>query len=374
MRLTRLVLLAAAALVLGHTAAAARPAAGVPAPKKAASVSPLDAALDARISGKASLDDVRVEASWSTDGRASITRLYGDGVALCDRRLQIHVSKDRVLAVLRALRRARIGAMPDRFGEGEEGEEDEKREAEEKHEGPRLKGRVSVRVGSLSKMVLQLIDGEQSAELEKLAAEILAVCHGAKAGVGADDLADGFRKLDAGSLAPQTFALNLQYRRKAAGTVPGEAWILEIEGRRVTDSLIPPSPSAPRSRRLVLSDADFQALTKGLAGDGIADLPINLYSADYTDLGVAILNRSRSISGRKFLNMTPETHGEKQKAFDRILEALRALHARVEEQGEEVPRTAAPAPKASEKERESEEERERERENRKKPTPAPGRG
>ena len=41
-----------------------------------------------------------------------------------------------VVAVLVALRKARFGAMPEHFGESEEGE---------KNEGPRLKGRVDVR-------------------------------------------------------------------------------------------------------------------------------------------------------------------------------------------------------------------------------------
>ncbi len=48
---------------------------------------------------------------------------------------------------------------------------------------------------------------------------------------------------------------------------------------------------------------------------------------------VAILKYSRTIAGRRFLGMTPETHGEKQKAFDRITAALEALHARLEKEG-----------------------------------------
>ena len=45
--------------------------------------------------------------------------------------------------------------------------------------------------------------------------------------------------------------------------------------------------------------------------------------------------------------MTPETHGEKQKAFDRIDEAMRALHDRVEKEGNEVKSPPKP-PAASE--------------------------
>jgi hypothetical protein len=48
---------------------------------------------------------------------------------------------------------------------------------------------------------------------------------------------------------------------------------------------------------------------------------------------VAILKYSRTIAGRRFLGMTPQTHGEKQAAFDRITAALEALHARVEKEG-----------------------------------------
>ena len=50
-------------------------------------------------------------------------------------------------------------------------------------------------------------------------------------------------------------------------------------------------------------------------------------------MSVTILKSSRTIAGRRFLGMTPESNGDKQKAFDRIVAALEALHARVEKDG-----------------------------------------
>jgi hypothetical protein len=367
MRRARIALLAAFAAASWLFPAAPLPAATrLEEPDRDARPAPdhLTAALDARISGKASLDDVRIDASWSRDGRVSSVRVYGNGVVICDGKLQFKVKKSDVVALLVTLRKAHFGAMPEHFGEGEEDEE---------HEGPRLRGRVSVRAGGIFKSVLQLVDGEQSAELEALARKILETCKGAaQKGTGAESIADGLQKLTTGGLAPEALEIRFQRRVKASGESAGEAWILELEGRRVTDSLMPPGKMPPPARQLVLSDADFQSLTKLLADAGVGQIPINVYTSEYTDLMISLLSRTRFISGRKFLNMTPETQGEKQKAFDRIDEAMRALHDRVEKEGKAVksaPKQAAAskekAEKEKEREREREEEREREKENRK---------
>lgn len=369
MRWTRLALLVAAAL----TFVAPCPAQDAdkdakPAPDR------MTAALDARIAGKVSLDDVRIDAFWSQNGKGSSIRIYGNGVAICDERLQFTVKKSDVIALLTLLRKAHFGAMPEHYGEGEEDEE---------HEGPRLKGRVSVRAGHLFKSVLQLVDGEQSAEFEALALKILATCQGAaQNGTGAASIADGLEKLTSGSLAPESLEIRFQRRVKASATNPGDAWILELEGRRVTDSRMPPGKMPPPARRLTLSEAEFQALTKLLVETDAGKIPINVYAPEYTDLTITLLGRTRFISGRKFLNMTSETHGERQKAFDRIDEAMGALHDRVEKEGQTVklpPKPSAASSAAAEKEKEKEREREREgkrgdKDNRKptaKPSPRP---
>ncbi len=389
MRRTRIALFAA--LAAGSWLAAAAPLTATPQPQDAdrdkaqaaPSPDPLAAALDARIAGKASLDDVRIDTTWFRDGRGSSARVFGDGVVVCDAKLQTRVPKAEVVVLLKALRKARFGAMPDHFGEGEEGEEDEKKDKDadkDKNEGPRLKGRIHLRIGALSKGVLQLVDGEQSEELEALSAKILGVCRGAaKAGTGADSIADGLQKISSGALAPEVLEMTLQRRVKPSGQSAGEVWILTLEGRRVADSLLPPGRMPPPTRRLVLKEAEFQALVKLLADSHVGEIPINVYTADYTDLNLTLLNRSRFITGRKFLQMTPETHGEKQKAFDAIDAALADLHARIQKEGKPdraTPPASAAAKESAEKEREREREKEKEREREKeerKPSVTPGR-
>jgi hypothetical protein len=310
-------------------------------------------ALEKRIRGQASLDDVRIDVSWHSVAVYASARIYGNGIVICDGRLQFTVTKDAVLSILRDLRKARFGSMAPHYGEYGE---------DERSEGPRLKGSIAVRAGSVLKTVLQLVDGEQSKELEALAKRILEVCRGAaQKGIGSSNLADGLDKLGSRALVPETLEITLQRRADGAEKTSGETtWILDLEGRRVTDRLMPAGQMPPPPRVLVLPEADFLSLIRLLAEAHVSEIPINVYEPLYTDLRVTVLNWSCFISGRKFLNMTAETHGEKQKAFDRIYEALRALHERVQTEGKTV-RVAAPSPggrkEAQEKEREKEKEK-----------------
>jgi hypothetical protein len=360
MRAIRIVTLAGVAIALWLGAArslcaAARqdPDRDKPAARAAKGSDAIDAALEKRIQGKASLDDVRIDASWSPASEHSSIRIYGNGVVICDGKLQFSVKRADVISILTALRKSGFGSMPAYFGEGEEGE---------RNEGPRLKGRVDVRAGSISKSVLQLVDGEQSKELEALAGKVLDVCHGAtQLGTGAESFADGFQKLTSGALAPEVLGITLQRLVKKPDEGAGHVgWILELEGRRVTDTLMPVGKMPPPKKLLVLSDADFKNLVRLLSDEHAGELPINVYASEYTDLNLSLFNRSRVISGRRFLQMTPESLGEKQKAFERIYESFRALHERAQKEGKTV-RPPAP-PSASSKESS---ERERERETRK---------
>ena len=267
---------------------------------------------------------------------------------ICDGKLQYSVKKADVISMLVALRKSRFGSMPAYFGEGEEGEE---------NEGPRLKGRVAVRAGSISKSVLQLVDGESSESLEALAGKLLGICHGAtQRGVGAESLADGLQKLSSGALAPEVLEVTVQRRvNKPDGKTDPVGWILELEGQRATDSLMPTGKMPPPKQLLILSDADFKAIAGVLADERAGELPINVYASEYVDLNLSVLNRSRNITGRRFAQMTPTSLGEKQRAFERIYDTFRALHERVQKEGKPIrPETRTPAgPKeSSERDRE----------------------
>jgi hypothetical protein len=326
-----------------------------------AQADPFARELDRRIRGKAPLEDVRVDVRWPVVDHYASIRLFGRGLLICDGKAQLTVSRDAVLSVLKDLRDGRFAAMEEHYGshgEEEEGEREERKPDERKpDEGPALKGIVEVRLGSVVKTVQQFAVGDQSPELDALARKLLSVCRDAASkGTTASSLDDGLRKLTAGALAPETFAFILHLRSESKIGDAGESFILDVQGRRVTDRPMPAGqgPAAPRS--LLLPAADFTGLVRLLADQRIAEIPINVYADRYTDLRVTVLDRERSILARKFLNMTPQTHGEKQQAFDRVFEALQALHARVAKEGKTVaPQASSAGEKDKEREREKKE-------------------
>ena len=327
---------------------------------------PLSKPLAERIAGKRPLDDVRIDVDWVRGSAPVHARIYGDGAAIWQRRVQFSLTRDQVIAILKLLRDARFGAMEGTFGADMEGET----------ESPlRLRGRIVLRLGPQVKRVAQFVDGDQSPELAALADKILSICEGPAArGKGTASLSAGLRSLAANELFPETLSVALQ--RVEAGVKEGESksesketrWILRVDGRSATDREILPGRRPPAPRRLILSETEFRSLAKALSSEPVESLPANLYAPVYTDLRVAVLDQSRGVIARPFLNTTPETHGEKQKAFDRIFAVLQKLHERVQREGrpfEEVDVDAGERKReAEERRREEEREREREREGR----------
>ena len=300
-------------------AAALAGAAGARASEEESSADRLTPALKTRIESNA-LGDVQVDVFWSRGGKATTARIFGNGVGVWRREAQFRLSKAQVLEVLRTIEKARFGAMPDQFGEDEEGRESEK------NEGPRLKGQLVVRAGGVRKGTLQLVDGEQSRALARLIERILKLCEGpARKGVGAPSMGEALRLLAAGTFAPELLEVTAQRRPdpKGAGS-PGAGWTLRVSGLRVSEE---------PGRTLTLSEPAFHDFAALLSDAAPGSLPQSLYAASYTDVTVAILKYSRTIAGRRFLGMTAESNGEKQKAFDRIAAALEALRVRVEKEG-----------------------------------------
>ena len=322
----------------------------------------LDSMLGKYIRGEAPLDDLEIKASWSTGalGEATID-VYGRGVVVCNDSLQFSVKRDEVLAVLEELRRARFGSMLPFYGESAEAnlyEGPEGNEAE--NEGPRLRGRIEVRAGSLTKAVQQLWSGARSAELEALARKILGVCREpAPEGTRVATVTEGLEKLDSGALVPEALQVTLRRRAEGPGAAPDASWILKLNGRRVTDQLLPAGHRPRPPKLLVLSEADFHAVVRLLDEARITtEIPTYVYQLEYTELHVTVLNRMRLITGRKLSHLTAETLGEKQKAYDKVYGALYALHQRVQKKGKTIA--------AETREEKEENEREREREQKEK--------
>ncbi|HWZ84760.1 MAG TPA: hypothetical protein VN032_01080 [Thermoanaerobaculia bacterium] len=303
--------------------------------------------LEQRLSGKVSADDVVVDIRWPFEGLYTSTRIYGNGVGIWKREFQIRLPRAEVRRLLKLLVTTRFGSLPHSFGRDEIKEES-------------LKGRIVVSIGPVTKLVSQADGGEQSPALQTIAEQVIAASKKASAHeIGVSSFADGFQKFSVGTLAPE--ALRLEIRRRVS-TVGGEGWLLRANGRRVYTENMEKVGVPGSARVLVLTPKDFAALAQALRDADPATLPQNLYAPEYTDILIQLLNKSRHIQARKFSGMTPESKGEKQAAFDRLLTTLVALHARAEKEGRIVKIPDQTQADAEERERESkEEERERER-------------
>lgn len=302
---------------------------------------PLDAALEQRIRGKAGLEDVEIAASWARDAGYTSVKVWGSGVGIWQNRTQFRLSRDQVVSLLKILSAAKVGAMVP---------PDAKAPAAEPPKSPlRLLGTLSVVVGPERKSLNQLARGAQSEPLRELVLAILSFCEkAATAGVTASGMKDGLSKLAAGTLAPETFEAVVQRREDPKGASAGESWLLRINGLRITDRLMPKGQAPPPARMLTLSREDFLRLARLLQENDPGNLPNNVFAPAYTDLRVEVLGQDRTISARAYLGVTSETHGAKQQAFDRLYEAFRALHERVQKDGVPVadPEDRPPAARA----------------------------
>jgi len=302
----------------------ARPATAGPrdAEEKAPLADTLTPALQARLAGAAGLGDLRIDVFWSSAGRATSARVFGDGIGTWQGEVQFQLPKDRVLEILRLLEKSGFAAMPDRFGEDEEGEKDE---------GPRLRGQLMVRAGAARKTTIQLVDGEQSKPFAGLVEKILQICEGpARSGVRPTSLDDALRLVAADRLSPRMLEATVQRRPGAPGAPGVPGWLLRLDGldarveRMVTGQ--PPATGPARA----LSGTEFHALAALLSEAEPSTLPQSLYAESYTDLTVRVMKYSRTVAGRRYRRMNPQTHGERQKAFDRIVAAFDSLHTLLE--------------------------------------------
>jgi hypothetical protein len=348
MRWTRISLLTAAAACLAAAPPLPAAAKAQDADRKAtqapgeSSVDRLGPAIAKRIAGKASLDDVRIEATWRRKTEIVGSRVYGNGVGIWRDRTQFHLSREQVLDLLRAFEKARFSAMPKQFGSDEESEDEEEREKDEAKEKTFFQGTIGLRIGSDQKRVAQTTVGEQSAAFRDLARKIIAVSEEAAAtGVGASSLFDGLSKVAAGKLAPETLQILVQRNAGRPGANPdASSWILRIDGRRVVDRTTTPDGKSSAQRLLTLPEEDFRKLAEILSGADPQSFPRNLYSAQYVHLVLRVLAGRADFTARPFAGMTAETHGAKQAAFDRVDAALSALHERVAKDGADVSASA----------------------------------
>lgn len=280
----------------------------------------LDAALERR-----SWEDLRIESECQDDtSRLHSAVLFGSGVGIWNHERQLTVSRERLLDLLGELRRAGFGAMPETHG----GKDDPGTDRPGAW-AMEMICRVRLRLDGVEKQSYQLSKGRQDAGLRELAGKVLAVAEElGPSGVAAASLEDGLAKLAGGELAPEALTLQLQ-RQPEDPKAPEGGWILRIEEGRAQISFNTQADGWTEPRRVPLAREEIAALARALAAAGLEDLPGNLYSSYYQDFEVRVLNRKKSLQARRFANVTPETHGDKQKRFDQLIANLEELEARI---------------------------------------------
>jgi hypothetical protein len=288
----------------------------------------LQQALADVLAGKRTLDDVRIDVHWAGNVKGAAATVHGNGVGIWQRNKQFRLTKEQVLGLLKVLDEGKFLAMPDRFGGmAKPGV----------RPGPpeRLLGGVALRIGGLSKGALQLDGGKFSDELAKLASALLDVCtRAAQNGVEATSLADGLAKIAAKKLDPLTLSV-LVHRIQGEGTGP-DGWLFRVEGNVVT-TRDKTAKGYGVPVRYEMSRKQLEELLKLLADNDAGNLPINLFATDYTDFTVNVLDKGKNLQARRFANMTPQTHGERQRQFDRIFAALERLHRQALKEGKPQP-------------------------------------
>jgi hypothetical protein len=294
----------------------------------------LDSALQSRASGKASLDDVEIEASWQLTEANRSVHIWGSGVGIWEKSVQFRLSREQVLEIVRMLADAKVGTIP---------QPDAKAPGSAPKAPLQMRGELTVVAGDARFHRHQLTRGEQSEALRLLVTRILEFSEKAAAGgVRAASLQDGLAKAGDGTLAPEAFTAFVR-RQTTASQPEGDSFLLRMEGRRVSDRMMPRGEVPPPPRELTISDADFRKLVLAIREQDPATFPKTTYAPTYTDVTVTVLDYDRNVPARPYLDVTPETHGEKQKAFDRMYALFRELHERVQKEG--TPAKVAPASK-----------------------------
>lgn len=265
--------------------------------------------------------------------------VFGNGVGIWDFRRQFTLNQAEISSLLETLNEADFAGLADVSGGRKKPDPRQQSEKPEAVRSLQVICRVELSLSGLTKQAVQLAKGEQSAELRELADALLEICEGpGGAGTAAGDLTEGLEKLSTGDLAPETFQVLLLRRPEKGASEPvGDGFLLRLSGSRAISSLASAPAAGPQdSVSLTLAAAEVADLAGELTRLHLAEMPLNLFAQDYTDLSVEVLDHKKSVQARQFAGMTPVTHGDRQNDFDQIVDLLYRLHLRVMREGKPV--------------------------------------
>lgn len=270
-------------------------------------------ALEAVRDGTVSGFHLRV-ASSSTDGFRSM-ELFEGGSGIWNGTVQIRLTPTVRSAVLGVLLEGGFAGFEARYGGRPETERDA---------ALRVIRQVALDIGDVSKMSVQLADGEQSTALERLAESLLdLVAPLAAVGVTADDLAEGLDKLAAGTLAPEVLSLRLVEMPPADGDEVGS--ILRVERGAASRQPYAPGRTIGEPAPIELRDEEFGAMVAALRRADPSSLPVNLWSPRHVELEVRVLQHAHTVIARPFSRRSPEGDAAVRARFDELVAALDGL-------------------------------------------------
>ncbi len=343
--------------------AARTPAEGAPAPaastgstEPAAAAAPDDAAAGLRQAlARAETDpavreSLRLAVECRVDSEFQSLQVFGPDLGIWNDERQFNLDPERVRALLAALRAADFPGLADSYGgapsppkpEPEPGGADDGGEAM----ATVLTCRIDLGLDGHEKQVVQLARGEQSPVLKQLAHDLLAVGEEAAraGGVGAAGLREGLEKIARGELAPETWRLVLHSKpEEMDGRGETAGFLLTVAGPRASTREYNPATGYAEPVVLELAPDEVAALARELAARDPGPWPVNLWAPDYVDLAVEVLNHERAVQARRFAGMAPDAHGQRQRDFEAVREALERLHEEVLRRGV-IPPAPPPAP------------------------------
>jgi hypothetical protein len=280
----------------------------------------LQRALADAIAHPASREALRLDVECTRDGRLPAVAIFGRGVAIWEHKRQFELSSQQVTTLLREVRDSNFARFPESFGE-----------SSERDAALKVTCSIAVDTGGARKQVVQFEKGRQSGELRKLADRIYALCEpAARRGVEASDLEDGLAKIASGTLAPETLDVMLHRKPELNAGTPTGGFLLRLSGRALTLRDFDAATGYAAPRAASLDPAELRRLAGELASRRPGRLPANLWTTDYTDLEISVLDQRVAVQARQFTGMTHATGGESQVDFDAVVATLEALRRRLD--------------------------------------------
>jgi len=262
--------------------------------------------------------DLRLSTECHTDRGHQSLRVWGNGVAICNRRSQVLLSAEEIDRLLVAVLES---GFPDLAPiQGGEEEPSTSAVASPRLQPPQLVCRVELELDELKAQAVQLAKGVQLVALTQLAERLLQVCETpSQLAVKATSLEDGLAKIAEGLLAPETLLLVLQHRPGGPG------FHLKLEGVEVTIRSFDPEQGFQEPVTVQLPTAEVRALALDLMRLQPSTLPSNLRSAGITELSLTILDQVKSIQARLSLRPGGETTPQANRSFTEVLDRMEAF-------------------------------------------------